>query len=102
MLRSFRWIESYSDKIIVVSEVRWGWIGLCTGVCKVQSGVNPIELDSVECDFLVDEFDWNGNMFDSGCDCVGFEGVDTWLTVNIEGKREDIGWWVTDVGIDVL
>ena len=42
MFRSWWGVESNTDEKVVVSCEDWGWIGLGSGVSKIESSVDPV------------------------------------------------------------
>eukprot|EP00956_Cyclotella_meneghiniana_P000737 scaffold786_cov37-Cyclotella_meneghiniana.AAC.5 len=80
----------------------WGWVGLGSGVSKVECRIDPVEVDSARGNFLIDVFDWYRNLLDSCCHSVGFESVDARLAIKVDWEREYVGGWMPDVSVDVL
>jgi len=80
----------------------WGWVGLGSGVSKVECCIDPVEVDSACSNFLVDEFDWYRNVLYSCSNGIGFKSVDARLAVKVDWERENVGGWMPDVGVDVL
>ena len=102
MVRSFWWVESNTNQVVIMTGEGWGWVGLGSGVSKVECCIDPVEVDSARGNFLIDVFDWHRNLLDSCCHGVGFESVDARLAIKVDWEREYVGERMTDMGVDVL
>ena len=84
VVRSFWWVESNTNQVVIMTGEGWGWVGFGSGVSKVECCIDPVEVDSACSNFLVDEFDWYRNVLDSCSNGIGFKSVDARLAVKVD------------------
>lgn len=93
MLGVRRWVETYANSVVKVTKMSWSWAWFGARVRRVEVGPNLVHLEPTVVDFLMDEVDWDSNVFNTRGDSFGLADVNARLAVLEDRCRTQVFQW---------
>ena len=73
--------------MIILSEMDGSWVGLCTGVTKVQVGTYRAHNEKTILNLIMYEVNWNCDVLNSRSDSFCVQDINAWLAIFVDRSR---------------